>query len=65
MEDTIDYTIHDTREMLDHMSGITTVLTGFLSAMAGVSLLVAASASSPLERSEHDEGGTCRPCTSR
>ncbi|MCB9683132.1 MAG: ABC transporter permease [Alphaproteobacteria bacterium] len=39
-DDTVDYTIRDTREMVAHMSGITTVLTGFLSAVAGVSLLV-------------------------
>ncbi|MCB9794631.1 MAG: ABC transporter permease [Alphaproteobacteria bacterium] len=39
-DDTVNFTIRDTREMVDRMSGITTVLTGFLSAVAGVSLLV-------------------------
>ncbi|MEZ4323269.1 MAG: ABC transporter permease [Myxococcota bacterium] len=39
-DDTVDFTVRDTREMASMLSGITTVLTGFLAAVAGVSLVV-------------------------
>ena len=39
-DDTVDFTLRDTREMASRMSGITTLLTGFLAAVAAVSLIV-------------------------
>lgn len=39
-DSTVDFNVRDTREMAETMSGITNVLTGFLAAVAGVSLLV-------------------------
>jgi len=39
-DDTVDFTVRDTREMASRMSGITTLLTGFLAAVAAVSLVV-------------------------
>lgn len=39
-DDTVDFTVRDTREMASRMSGITTLLTAFLAAVAAVSLMV-------------------------
>ncbi|MBN2797747.1 MAG: ABC transporter permease [Deltaproteobacteria bacterium] len=37
---TVDFSVHDTAEMATMVSGVTTILTAFLAAVAGISLLV-------------------------